>query len=69
MATIETEIRHCRLFIGGEWVEADAGEMFDDFDPFTGDVVARVAAGGREDAKRAVEAAPRPSRHGRRRGP
>jgi len=44
MATIETEIRHCRLFIGGEWVEADAGEMFDDFDPFTGDVVARVAA-------------------------
>ena len=57
MATIETEIRHCRLFIGGEWAEADAGEMFDDFDPFTGDVVARVAAGGREDAKRAVEAA------------
>jgi acyl-CoA reductase-like NAD-dependent aldehyde dehydrogenase len=57
MATVETQIRECRQFIGGEWVDADAGETFDDLDPFTGDVVARVAAGGREDARRAVESA------------
>ena len=47
----------CREFIGGEWVESAGGATFDDLDPFTGDVVARVPAGTREDARRAVEAA------------
>jgi acyl-CoA reductase-like NAD-dependent aldehyde dehydrogenase len=57
MATVETEIRDCRQFIGGEWVDATSGETFEDLDPFTGDVVARVPAGARADAKRAVESA------------
>jgi acyl-CoA reductase-like NAD-dependent aldehyde dehydrogenase len=52
-----TEIREVQQFIGGEWVDAAGGSTFDDLDPFTGDVVARVPAGGREDARRAVEAA------------
>jgi acyl-CoA reductase-like NAD-dependent aldehyde dehydrogenase len=52
-----TAVRECRQFIGGEWVDASGGGTFDDLDPFTGDVVARVAAGAREDAQRAVEAA------------
>jgi aldehyde dehydrogenase (NAD+) len=38
-------------------VEAVGGSTFDDVDPFNGDVVARVPAGGREDARRAIEAA------------
>ena len=46
-----------RQFIGGEWVDAAGGGTFESRDPFTGDVVADVAAGGREDAARAVEAA------------
>src|ERR687897_1483953 len=45
------------LHIGGEWSEASGGETFDDNDPFTGDVVASVPAGTREDARRAIEAA------------
>jgi acyl-CoA reductase-like NAD-dependent aldehyde dehydrogenase len=53
----DTEIREYRQFIGGEWVDAADGATFDDLDPFTGDVVARVPAAKREDAKRAVEAA------------
>jgi acyl-CoA reductase-like NAD-dependent aldehyde dehydrogenase len=57
MATVETDSRDCRQFIGGEWVAAAGGETFDDLDPFTGDVIAHVAAGTREDAKRAVESA------------
>ena len=57
MATVETDIRDCREFIGGDWVAAAGGETFDDLDPFTGDVIAHVAAGTREDAKRAVESA------------
>jgi len=47
----------CRHFIGGEWVESEDGRSFDDTDPFTGETVARVAAGGRTEARRAVEAA------------
>ena len=57
MTVVQTEIRECRQFIGGEWVDAADGATFDDLDPFTGDVVAHVPAGKREDAKRAVEAA------------
>jgi acyl-CoA reductase-like NAD-dependent aldehyde dehydrogenase len=57
MSVTETGTRQCRQFIAGEWVEASDGGTFDDLDPFTGDVVARVAAGTRDDARRAVDAA------------
>jgi len=57
MSTTETSIRDCLHFIGGEWVEPGDGGRFDDTDPFTGDVVAHVAAGTRDDARAAVEAA------------
>ena len=46
-----------RQFIGGEWAESESGRTFEDLDPFTGEVVAHVPAGTRDDAKRAVEAA------------
>jgi len=46
-----------RQFIGGEWVDAVDGATFEDRDPFTGDVVATVAAAGADDARRAIEAA------------
>src|SRR3954471_9807293 len=55
MASVETEVRELGHFIGGDWV--NGGATFDDTDPFTGDVVARVAAGTREDAAAAVAAA------------
>jgi acyl-CoA reductase-like NAD-dependent aldehyde dehydrogenase len=57
MSTTETAVRELGHFIGGEWVDLGDGETFDDLDPFTGDVVARVAAGGGDEAKRAVDAA------------
>jgi acyl-CoA reductase-like NAD-dependent aldehyde dehydrogenase len=58
MATTHaTEVREARLFIGGEWVEGSGGRTFEDRDPFTGEVVAELPAGTREDARRAVEAA------------
>jgi acyl-CoA reductase-like NAD-dependent aldehyde dehydrogenase len=55
VSAIEKTIRG--LHIGGEWTEASSGQTFEDTDPFTGDVVASVPAGTREDAKRAIEAA------------
>ena len=57
MTTVQPEIRESKQFIGGAWVDAANGETFDDLDPYTGDVVARVPAGTRADAARAVEAA------------
>lgn len=47
------------MLIGGEWVEAKSGETFDVFNPATGGVIARVAAGGKADVDAAVVAARR----------
>ncbi len=55
MTTIEATER--RLHIGGEWVFAAGGSSFVDRDPFTGEAVASVPAAGREDARRAIDAA------------
>ena len=57
MSTETRERTVKQLFIGGEWSDAAGGGTFDDLDPFTGEVVAEVAAGNREDAHRAVETA------------
>jgi acyl-CoA reductase-like NAD-dependent aldehyde dehydrogenase len=46
-----------RLHIGGSWVEASGGKTFEDHDPFTGEVVATVSAGSRDDARQAIDAA------------
>jgi acyl-CoA reductase-like NAD-dependent aldehyde dehydrogenase len=46
-----------QLFVGGAWAAAEGGRTFEDRDPFTGEVVAEVAAGSREDARRAIESA------------
>ncbi len=55
MTSLETEVRELQHFIGGEW--ASGGTTFEDVDPFTGETVANVAAGTRDDAARAVSAA------------
>jgi aldehyde dehydrogenase (NAD+) len=46
-----------KLLIGGESIDAASGETFDTLDPSTGKAFAKVAKGGPEDARRAVEAA------------
>ena len=43
------------LYIGGRWSEA--AETFDDLNPATGDILAKVANGSAEDIDRAVKAA------------
>jgi phenylacetaldehyde dehydrogenase len=45
------------MLIDGKFVPAASGKTFDSYDPSTGDVVARVAEGDREDVERAVRAA------------
>lgn len=46
-----------RLLIDGEQVEASSKGWFDTYNPATGEVIARVAKGTREDVDRAVAAA------------
>ena len=46
-----------KMLIGGKWVEAASGKTFDTYNPATGEVLAKVAEGDREDIERAVKAA------------
>ena len=46
-----------RLWIGGEWVDAEDGATFPASSPSTGEVIAAVAEGSRADARRAIRAA------------
>ncbi len=46
-----------RMFIGGKWVEAANKKTFDDHNPYTGEVFAKVPLGKKADATRAIEAA------------
>ncbi|WP_374441994.1 aldehyde dehydrogenase family protein [Stella sp.] len=48
-----------RLLIDGQWVEAASGRTFDTFNPATGERLATVAEGDKEDIDRAVAAARR----------
>jgi len=46
-----------KMLIGGEWVDSASGATFEATSPSTGEVIARVAEGAREDAQRAIAAA------------
>src|ERR1700744_3283241 len=46
-----------KMFIDGKWVNAASGKTFPTYNPATGEVMAQVAEGDREDINRAVKAA------------
>ncbi|MGD0930935.1 MAG: aldehyde dehydrogenase family protein [Candidatus Korobacteraceae bacterium] len=46
-----------KMFIDGKWGEAASGKTFPTYNPATGEVMAQVAEGDREDINRAVQAA------------
>src|SRR5437016_9264074 len=46
-----------KMLINGKWIESASGKTFPSYDPSTGEVLARVAEGDREDIDRAVKAA------------
>ncbi len=49
--------RKQKMLISGKWVEAASGKTFPSYNPATGEVLAQVAEGNREDIDRAVKAA------------
>ena len=46
-----------KMYIGGEWVEAESRDTFSVISPVTGDTLAQLPKGGREDVKKAVDIA------------
>src|SRR3984957_4505676 len=46
-----------RMLINGSWVNAASGKTFPTYNPATGEVMAQIAEGDREDINRAVAAA------------
>ena len=53
----EVKLPPSRLFIGGEWVDAEGGKTFETTNPATEEVVTEVAAASEGDVDRAVSAA------------
>src|SRR5471032_1717913 len=51
------EVRSYKYYAGGEWRPATSGRTFDVHQPFGGQLYAKVAAGGAEDARIALQAA------------
>jgi acyl-CoA reductase-like NAD-dependent aldehyde dehydrogenase len=49
--------KNYQMYIGGKWVDAISKKTFEDYNPYNGEVFANVPKGGRDDAKRAIEAA------------
>jgi hypothetical protein len=45
-----------QMLINGKWVDAASGKTFPSYNPATGEVLARVAEGDKEDIHRAVPA-------------
>ncbi len=53
-----------KMLINGKWINAASGKTFPTYNPATGEVLARVAEGDREDIEQAVKAARQAFDHG-----
>ena len=57
VASQSSDRTHYKMYIGGEWVDAADGEVFDTMNPYTGRAWATIPRGRAADAERAVAAA------------
>jgi acyl-CoA reductase-like NAD-dependent aldehyde dehydrogenase len=46
-----------QMYIDGQWLDAIDGRTFDDYNPYNGEIYARLPAGKRADARKACDAA------------
>lgn len=58
------QVRQTSCFIGGKWLPAASGKMFDTIHPATEEVICEVAEGDKEDVDLAVDAAREAFDHG-----
>ena len=57
MTVPQVDVRDYRYFADSQWRQANDGQFFEVHEPYSGHLFARVAAGSREDARVAVDAA------------
>ena len=55
-------VKRYRMYIDGQWVDGETGETFQSFNPATGQTIAELPRGTRNDAARAIAAARKGSR-------
>ena len=46
-----------KMYIDGQWCDAQSGEIYDAINPALGEAFGRIPKGGRQDAQRAIDAA------------
>src|SRR5476651_2053457 len=51
------EVKKYQYYAGGVWRDAEDGRTFDDLEPYSGKVYAKIAAASRKDMKIAIDAA------------
>jgi acyl-CoA reductase-like NAD-dependent aldehyde dehydrogenase len=52
-----TDVKAYQWYARGQWRDVTSGKLFDDFEPYTGNLYARVADCGAEEARLAISAA------------
>jgi hypothetical protein len=52
-----TDVKAYQWYAGGQWRDVTDGKLFDDFEPYTGNLYAQVADCGAEEARLAISAA------------
>ena len=57
MSDTVTDVTAYQWYAGGQWRDVAGGKLFDDFEPYTGNLYARVAECGAEEARLAIAAA------------
>lgn len=53
------EVQNYKMYVNGEWVRSESGEVLDVINPANERIIAKVPKGTREDAKKALEVASR----------
>ncbi|OWK47138.1 NAD-dependent succinate-semialdehyde dehydrogenase [Fimbriiglobus ruber] len=56
-ASTATSAPYRQMYINGQWCDSSSGKRLDVINPATEEVIAQVAFGGREDCKKAIDAA------------
>src|ERR1700737_980570 len=57
MSSTVTDVKAYQWYAGGRWRDVASGKLFDDFEPYTGNLYARVPDCGAEEARLAISAA------------
>ena len=57
MSSSVTDVKEYQWCTGGQWRDVANGQLLDDFEPYTGNLYARVADSGAEGARLAIAAA------------